>query len=849
MSDYVIPLSDPLAVDDTLVGTKAASLARIINERLPVPGGFVLTTTAYRDAVATFTDTIEHLGASRSTSQNALKEASADIRKHTAEVTLPRGLNAQIKAQWTALGRIPVSVRSSSTAEDLEDASFAGQYDSFLNVTTYADLLAKIRQVWASLHSPHAIRYRRKHALAHEDASMAVLIQVQLEPVASGVMFTRDPVTGANQFVINAAYGLGEGVVAGNAETDRYVLGPRGSERSAEIGIKKVRIVPAPQGGIESNVVARAAQKRRVLTGKLLSQLHKHGRHLAGRFGGPQDIEYAVVGGRVQILQSRPITAIEPEVKPDVPWNRGVNRRHTWNRRGGPFRRLELDVSKRHLKYLKVCYDETGSSMTLNHVGVYRNGYLYVRPNPASERALEKRHKLQTARVDRSLRKGKSYFEDALQGTIEKRHAKLNRQKARAKTLASRVAYLDACIEMEAYVQANLHWRQGKPGGRKNWHDQFAEITGEPKHHANVFVQAIENRMTMAIDRIRELARIVQSDRELNRIFETREFEGLKQPNIRKRAKTKQFQTRFRAMMRIYGIRAGHGYGTESNLQTLTWNLDHRIPYEFIATYAELDLNRLDREERAAIRERDRTTAQLRKKLSKDPEKLKQFDDALQGAIIGVKFLEDHNYYMEQCSVGMLREAFHLVGKTLVDRGQIDEPDDVYHFSITDLQRIAGSRNIRDLRQTVANRSDERDRKRRMKPPATIGKRPSRKKQDGDTPKAGLDGNVVYGQSASSGQVTGRAVIATSGEDHPQLHPGDILVAGNVGPDWTPLFATIGGLVLNSGSLGQHAALMAREYKIPSVMQTKEATRVIRNGQRIRVDGDAGTVELLESQH
>lgn len=849
MPRWTLPLSARETRRPERAGAKAASLARIKGARLPVPDGFVVTTDAYRAVADTISDALSSLSRSGSSSDRALSAASTAVRHAILEARFPRGLVSEIRQEWERLGKPPVSVRSSSTAEDLADASFAGQYDSFHNVTSQTDILEKIKQVWASLHSPRAIGYRRRHGASHIDPAMAVIVQTQRTPESAGVLFTRDPVSGKNQFVVTAAYGLGEGVVGGTAQTDRYILRPRsGKIASKDIAEKRLRIVPTSRGGIEAVPVLPEAQKRPALSPTQLQKLAGYGRRLVDVFGSAQDIEFAVTKGRLEILQSRPMTAIESAEKPERPWNKDVDRRYTWNRRGGPFRRLEQDVAVGRLKHLKDCYDETGSSMSVNHVGFVTNGYLYVRPNPVGERTLKKRHKLQTERVDRSLRKGKSYFEDVLQRIVEKRLAALARKRSRAKTLSAKVSYLEAALETEGYVQGNLHWRQGKPGGRRDWHAAFHEITGEPKHHANVYVQAIENRMTMAIRRIRELARIAQSDPELERIFLAREFDALTTPRIRRRAKMKQFEKRFKAMLKIYGIRAGHGYGTDSNLQTPTWNMDHTIPYEFIATYVEQDLDELDRMEKEARAERTRAIAKMRRKLSGDTEKLEAFNKALEEATIGVRFLEDHNYYMEQCTIGTFREAIDLVGRALVERDQIDDPDDVFHFSIDDLKAIA-RRKPYDLRPTVVERTAERERRKRMNPPRTLGKRPPRpKKGKDDTPPAGLDGSIIRGQSASSGRITGRAVVARPGQDHPHLRPGDILVAENVGPDWTPLFATMGGLVLDSGSLGQHAALVAREYKVPSVMQTKEASRVIQNGQRITVDGSEGVVELIQSE-
>ena len=847
MIEYVLPLSDPKASDPTLTGSKGAALAKMTTANFPVPSGFVITAAAFQSVASNLGNSLANLSTSSSTSDNALQEASHRVRQLILNAPLPRGAKSQIQSAWKAIGSPAVSVRSSSTAEDLADASFAGQYDSYLNVVSFDDLLEKIRAVWASLHSAHAIGYRRRHGMSHADAQMAVVIQTQLSPNTSGVMFTRDPVTGKNQFVITAALGLGEGVVAGSAHTDRFVLRPRaGTLLSSDVFTKMSQIVLAKEGGIRAAATDTPKQRRPALSEHQLRQLAEMGRKLVNLFDGPQDVEFAVIGRKIQLLQSRPITAIEREVRPDTPWATELDRKFTWQRRGGPFYRLEQDAAVERLKHMKTCYDETGSSMTANHIGHVTNGCLYVRANKVGERTLKKRYKIQTEKVDASLKKGKSYFEDVLQAIVEDRLGKLKRMRNAARSLSDQVDYLEASIRTMGYVQGNLHWRQGKPGGRGNWHKEFSEITGEPEHKANVYLQALPNRMTMLIDRIQELARVIQSDRELKRIFVDRDFEALSSPVMASRQKTRRFRSRFKAMMRIYGQRSGHGYGTGASFATPTWNIDHTLPFEFIATYVEQDLTKLDRFERQLHVERGRATEKMRRKLASEPEKLKRFNESLAKAEMDVRFLEDHNYYMEQCTLGTMREAIFAVGRALGRRNQIDHADDIFHFTLAELKRIAKKKTQDDLRSWVIERTEELARRKRMMPPATLGKKPKKEKTTSENVKSsGLDGDVIRGSSASNGRVTGRAVIALPGKEHPRVHPGDILVAPNVGPDWTPLFAIIGGLVLDSGSLSQHAALVAREYGIPSVMQTKEASRVIQNGQIITVDGDAGIVELV----
>ena len=409
MNEFVVSLSGPVARDPALTGSKGAALAKMTNAKFPVPAGFVITTAAFQSVTAGLGHDLTVLLDSSSTSENALKRAGSQARRLILGAGFPRGAVPRIRSAWKTLGNPAVSVRSSSTAEDLANASFAGQYDSYLNVTSFNELLDKIKWVWASLHSAHAIGYRRRNGMSHEEAAMAVVVQTQLTPEASGVMFTRDPITGKNQFVISAARGLGEGVVAGTVQTDRFVIRPKaGTVSSSNIAAKRSQVVTSSGGGIRTVAVGTSEQAKPSLTKRQLTQLAGHGRKLVRLFGAAQDIEFAAVGGKIQILQSRPMTAIEPEVKPEEPWSRKFDRKHTWSRRGGPFYRLEQDVAIEMLKHMKDCYNETGSSMTANHIGHVTNGCLYVRPNEVGERTLKKRHRIQTEKVDASLKKGKT---------------------------------------------------------------------------------------------------------------------------------------------------------------------------------------------------------------------------------------------------------------------------------------------------------------------------------------------------------------------------------------------------------------------------------------------------------
>lgn len=843
MSRTVLGLNEAQAKKAELTGGKGANLAKMVLAKLPVPNGFVVTTEVFQSVVVSLPE-VEKLQAVDPSNHRALERASVKVRAAILKCELPAEVEAEIVSAFEKMGASAVSVRSSSTAEDLEEASFAGQYDSFLNVDSAEDLIARMKDVWVSLYSPHAVMYRHRHKIPFEKVSMAVVVQEQLTPDVAGVLFTKDPVSGKRQYVVTAVLGLGEGVVAGTAEADRFVLAPKtGKVIESDVASKTMRVVATETGGIETEVVPDDLGEAPTLTPAQLKKLADYGRKLARMNKGPQDIEFAVVNKKVALLQARAITALEEEVPPDEPWDKGASKRYTWNRRRGPCTRLEEAYLREHADQMRVCYEEVGSSMTQNHVSHFANGYLFMRTNKHDDKTQKRLEARQTRRVNASLKKGKSYFEDVLQGMIEDRLADLKVQRTQAKTLSDLVTYMEDCMKMAAWVQGNLHWRQGKPGGRPDWTKTFHEVTGEPPLDAHIYTMAIQNRMTHLVDRIRELARITQGDRVLKRIMLNRAFDDLYEKRVKERSAGALFWKKFRSMLRVYGQRNGAGYGASNSFTTPTWNMDWSIPFAVIASYVEQDLNKIDQRERDARKERVRATAAMRRKLAHDPKKLKQFNEGLEQAVMGVRFLENHNYYMEQCSIGTMREAVYAVGQAFVKNDLIEHPDDVIHLTLEELKAVAESKE--EQRALVREREREHELRKRMKAPQTIGN-PPKPKEDGesDGPKRGLDGNTIYGASASAGRYRGKALVVEAGKPHAKVHPGDILVAGNVGPDWTPTFAIIGGLVLDSGSLGQHAALVAREYRIPAVMMTQEASKVIKTGQVITVDGDNGVVEL-----
>ena len=224
MTKMVFPLSDMCAKDASLSGSKGASLARMTQTGIPVPPGFIVSTRIFQSSEEGIAEVLVRLKSLSDSDSGALEGACEQVRKAILNTVLPEHAVEKITEAFDSIGSPPVSVRSSSTAEDLAKVSFAGQYDTFLNVCSLENVIHSLKRVWASLYSPHAFEYRRRNKIPEEQVAMAAIVQEQLAPVSSGVLFTRDPISEENHFVISSTLGLGEGVVSGSANTDRFVL-------------------------------------------------------------------------------------------------------------------------------------------------------------------------------------------------------------------------------------------------------------------------------------------------------------------------------------------------------------------------------------------------------------------------------------------------------------------------------------------------------------------------------------------------------------------------------------------------------------------------------------------------
>ncbi|HEY0738291.1 MAG TPA: PEP/pyruvate-binding domain-containing protein, partial [Herpetosiphonaceae bacterium] len=307
-------LHDPQVVF-ALAGGKGANLARLARAGLPVPDGFILTTSAYSAFVAAnglkqqILDLIEQTTLD---DPQLLEATSATIRALFAAGTMPAAIAAALRTAYTEIGQPAVAVRSSATAEDLPDLSFAGQQDTFLNIVGEHALLDAVIRCWSSLWTARAIGYRARNHIDQRDVALAVVVQTMVQSEASGVLFTANPLSGKRaETVIDATLGLGEALVSGQVEPDHYVVEPSsGRILSKTLGAKALAI-RGDAGGGTTTVSADAAQQQ-ALPDAAIVELSWLGQRIAALFDSPQDIEWAWAEGKLFVVQSRPITSLFP---------------------------------------------------------------------------------------------------------------------------------------------------------------------------------------------------------------------------------------------------------------------------------------------------------------------------------------------------------------------------------------------------------------------------------------------------------------------------------------------------------------------------------------------------------
>ncbi|HEX6074229.1 MAG TPA: PEP/pyruvate-binding domain-containing protein [Micromonosporaceae bacterium] len=806
----VAPLSAVGRGDLILAGGKGANLGELIRAGFPVPPGFVITTDAYRMIVRSLDLDI------------AEQTDGAATRAAFEAVTVPDRLRTAIVRAYFEMGGGPVAVRSSATAEDLPGATFAGQQDTYLNVLGEPALLEAVRRCWGSLWTDRAIAYREKRGIATGEISMAVVVQTMVNAEYAGVMFTANPVTGnPDQFVVDASPGLGEAVVSGLVTPDHYVLDKRGRVREWSPGRREVVITGTAGGGVRHETGDPATAER--LPDAALERLALLGNDVARHFGTPQDIEWTWVSGRVSLVQARPMTALPP---PPV-------------RLG----RLQRQLGSVLLEYLPVRPYPIDMSTWIPHgpAGLMARVVAHFGIRGAFEDLLSERDGVVEAFVPPSPRPSWGMLRAPYRiASLARRH-----DPARWTEDPRFTDFLAQVREAAGEDLATMPWPRlvRVPRQALSLVDPITELrigylprTGlallrllltlallRRTARFGDLILGAHTRTTDANRELEALASLVRKNPDLTEAVNALDLDRLKEFD--------EFHAAFQAFLAEYGHRETV---TPILVTPPTWGEAPETVLGLVKVLAA-----------APPKPVDPAGAAMRELLShpwlRSAKRRARITRWVQAAREGIAFREDSHFYFT-LPLPILRRSLLEIGRRLRDVGVLQEPEDVFHLRLEELEAISDVAGLREadrhrLRSLVRARSTRRDELAgiRLIDPSLVF--PTRRHGDA----------LVSGTPAGGGMVTGPVKVIREPAEFSKLDGGDVLVCPYTNPSWTPLFQRAVAVVVDVGGTGSHAAIVAREYGIPAVMGTAVGTDVLTDGQVVTVDGDTGRVSAAGS--
>ncbi len=853
-----------------IVGGKGANLGELARiDGVEVPGGFCVTTEAFARTVTDAPSVAAGLAAlSRVAAEDrdAIGKASARVRAAIEALGVPEEVAAEIRRAHESLGvEGAYAVRSSATAEDLPTASFAGQQDTYLNVVGSAAIVEHVSRCWGSLFTERAVAYRLRNGFDHGTVRMAVVVQRMVFPRAAGILVTADPLTSDRKVVsIDAGFGLGEALVSGLVDADVYrVREDRVVE--ARIAAKKLAIEPAPGGGTRVREIERERREEPVLSRAEALTLARLGRRVEAHFGSPQDIEWCLDGANPLVVQSRPITTLFP-----IPAAADTENR--------------VYVSVGHQQMMTDAMKPLGLSVwQLTSRAPMRDagGRLFVDVTEMLSTAAGR-----TGLVE-GLGKSDPLIGDALRTVIDRGDflRPAVQADAQAPTTAGAAEPLDADPDLVAELIARMaeslarldHDIRDESGPTlldfiradiaelrrvvfdprvmrvinaamdASWWlgEHLAHWLGD-KNAADVLTQSVPGNVTSEMglalldvaDVIRPHAEVVAYLRESERspVDGAAFLDGLARcaGGGEARAAFEDFLARYgmRCVGEIDITRPRWSESPRTLVPTILGNVENFAPGAGARLFT------------MGAREAEQKKAQILRDLRALPDGSDKAEQA-ERMIDRVRTFSGFREYPKYSMVGryfVYKRALLREAERLVAAGVLDDPEDIFYFRFDELAEVARTRHAdRDL---VRRREAEFRAYRSLTPPRVLT-------SDGETlggtyRRADLPAGALPGMAVSAGVIEGRARVVAD-IARADLAPGDILVTAYTDPSWTPLFVAIAGLVTEVGGLMTHGAVIAREYGLPAVVGVEQATGLIRDGQRIRVNGTDGYVEILSA--
>lgn len=870
-STYVTFFQEINSSDFMDTGGKGANLGELSGIKgIKVPEGFCVTTKAYKKAFENnqeLNSLLDELAGFKVEGRRNISKISAKIRETIESIPIANDIIEEIAGYLSKFEKKDAfAVRSSATAEDLPAASFAGQQDTYLNIIGKSEILKHISKCWASLFTERAIIYRHQNGFDHRKVYLSVVIQKMVFPQVAGILFTADPLTGNRKVLsIDASFGLGEAMVSGLVNADQYKI-YGGSIIDKKISAKKLAIYALKDGGTKEQEIEPELQYSQALTDEQILRMALIGRKIEAHFGHPQDIEWCLAEDTFYIVQSRPITTLYPIPEANDQENHvyvsvghqqmmtnamkplGISlwqltaARPMYKAGGRLFvditsslasaagRKTIIEVMGEHDPLIKdalltiiargdfiklIPDDKEELNPIQSSTGKSSAAILsQIADDPAVVSELIKRSEasLIALKHDIQTKSGAELFDFIMEDGQQSKKSLFDPQNMNA---------IMASIAAATWINENM----------KQW-------LGE-KNAADLVAQSVPNNITSEMglelldvaDVIRpypEVINYLQQVKDDNFLDDLTQFNG-----------GKQIQDAIYGYLNKYGMRCAG----EIDITQMRWS-------EKPAALIPMILSNIKNFKPGA---RNRKFEQgLHKALKKEEElldRLKQLPDGEQKARETkqmISLLRNFAGYREYPKYGIVnrffvyKQALMKEAEQLVKARVIPKKEDIYYLNFKELHEVVRTNKL-DY-QLFSKAKEEYKLFKKLNPPRVIT-------SDGEIiagtyKQENLPVKALAGLAVSSGVIEGRARVILNMEDA-SLEDGDILVTSFTDPGWTALFVSIKGLVTEVGGLMTHGAVIAREYGIPAVVGVENATSLIKDGQRIRVNGTDGYIEIL----
>ncbi|MCE5184807.1 MAG: hypothetical protein LLF76_01620 [Planctomycetaceae bacterium] len=862
-------------------GAKTIGLLRLLRSGLAVPPAFCISAQAYR----------VHLKSIHLPSATEISHLE-HIQKEILELPMDSELMTQIEERYRSLSAPIVAVRSSATAEDLPEHSFAGQYETFLNIANLSQCLEAVKKCWASVWSKRAFYYRQRNGIEHQSVAMAVIVQTQVNADCAGVMFTADPVTGdIGRIVIESCPGLGDKLVSGTVQPDRFVF-----DKS---------------GPVQISFAAASPDARSSLLPALAASLAEAAVEIEKAFGGPQDIEWAIENGKVFFLQSRPITTLriragnasDPIAPSAVPaclscrsrsMLERLHKEKTWedrqvwtNMNTGEIlpdvvTPLTWSILERLWKPLfRSVWRMLGADLNDHVIAGLVAGRVYFNVNTGMAtgrhfpRFIQRKlgaDDLLGGQLMAEMRAGQIKFENDdlpdVKGSLWKLFRRIpetlwrfyrhrfsrNMSCLEALSLADRrlrALKLDALPENElcALVHGTIEQELMKldllfvglslgyyPFVRHFCQKKFGDANALLLHRLIRGQEGIDD-VQAGFDLWNLAAAVSRSEFLKSRIQSTVDYDEFI-ASINGSAEEETFMPLWKRFMETHG----HHCRGEVELYNPRWCEQPDYILGLVKNYlAGMDTMKPVENWRQLETQQAQLMRQCLSQL-RNPFDRWLFRHMVEKTRLGVKLRENWKSGLVRILVHLRRIVLEM-GRRLHAGAILEHPDDIFFMTLEEIRPADQYDRGDDLRQRISDRRLEYERNKLFSPPhLVIG---SYRGQPAEEPVVS-DTRVLKGLTASPGIVRGKARVILHADDDQQVLAGEILVAPFTDPAWTPYFMTAAGIVMDMGGVLSHGSIVAREYGIPAVVNVGPATRLIRTGQRIEVDANQALVRILD---